>query len=67
MSAPLHIVILAAGEGTRMRSELPKVLHRVGGAPMIIHLLDAITASVGLTQEHPAQVLAAPDREAPIG
>jgi bifunctional UDP-N-acetylglucosamine pyrophosphorylase/glucosamine-1-phosphate N-acetyltransferase len=36
---PLHIVILAAGKGTRMKSELPKVLHHVGGEPMIGHVL----------------------------
>tara|TARA_R110002124_G_scaffold63350_14_gene173097 strand:+ start:18120 stop:19475 length:1356 start_codon:yes stop_codon:yes gene_type:complete len=32
-------IILAAGEGTRMRSAVPKVLHRVGGLPMIGHVL----------------------------
>jgi bifunctional UDP-N-acetylglucosamine pyrophosphorylase / glucosamine-1-phosphate N-acetyltransferase len=31
----LHIVVLAAGKGTRMKSSLPKVLHRVAGRPMI--------------------------------
>ena len=36
MSTPLHFVILAAGKGTRMKSELPKVLHAVGGEPMIV-------------------------------
>ena len=36
----LHIVILAAGEGTRMRSSRPKVLHQVGGKPMLVHLLE---------------------------
>jgi bifunctional UDP-N-acetylglucosamine pyrophosphorylase/glucosamine-1-phosphate N-acetyltransferase len=35
----LHVVILAAGKGTRMKSERPKVLHRVGGRPMIEHVL----------------------------
>lgn len=40
MSRELHIVILAAGEGTRMKSHVPKVLHRIGGRPMIAHLLD---------------------------
>jgi bifunctional UDP-N-acetylglucosamine pyrophosphorylase/glucosamine-1-phosphate N-acetyltransferase len=35
MSAPRAVVILAAGQGTRMRSSLPKVLHRVGGRAMI--------------------------------
>jgi len=39
MSTPLHFVILAAGKGTRMKSELPKVLHAVGGEPMIVRIL----------------------------
>jgi bifunctional UDP-N-acetylglucosamine pyrophosphorylase / glucosamine-1-phosphate N-acetyltransferase len=39
MSTPLHFVILAAGKGTRMKSELPKVLHPVGGEPMIVRIL----------------------------
>ena len=34
-----HVVILAAGKGTRMKSALPKVLHRVAGAPMIDYVL----------------------------
>ena len=44
MSKPLHIVILAAGEGTRMKSGLPKVLHTLGGRPMLAHLLDTAGA-----------------------
>jgi bifunctional UDP-N-acetylglucosamine pyrophosphorylase/glucosamine-1-phosphate N-acetyltransferase len=35
-------VILAAGEGTRMRSGLPKVLHRLGGLPLIGHVVRAV-------------------------
>src|SRR5215469_2047875 len=35
-------IILAAGEGTRMRSALPKVLHEVAGRPMIRHVLAAL-------------------------
>jgi len=40
MSKPLHIIILAAGEGTRMKSTRPKMLQTVGGRPMLSHLLD---------------------------
>ena len=36
----LDIVILAAGQGTRMRSALPKVLHPVAGKPMLSHVID---------------------------
>jgi bifunctional UDP-N-acetylglucosamine pyrophosphorylase/glucosamine-1-phosphate N-acetyltransferase len=38
---PLHVVILAAGQGKRMRSALPKVLHRIAGRPLLAHVLDA--------------------------
>ena len=34
-----HVVVLAAGKGTRMKSAVPKVLHRVAGEPMIVHVL----------------------------
>ncbi|ADV28329.1 UDP-N-acetylglucosamine pyrophosphorylase [Pseudoxanthomonas suwonensis 11-1] len=40
MTQPLHVVILAAGEGKRMRSDLPKVLQPVGGRPMLAHVID---------------------------
>ena len=40
----LDIVILAAGQGTRMRSALPKVLHPVAGKPMLGHAIDCARA-----------------------
>ncbi len=38
----LSAVVLAAGEGTRMRSSRPKPLHRLCGRPMVLHVLDAL-------------------------
>ena len=37
----LNVVIMAAGKGTRMKSALPKVLHRLAGATLLQHVLDA--------------------------
>src|SRR5919201_6477201 len=41
---PLSAVVLAAGEGTRMRSATPKVLHPLCGGPMLLHVLDALVS-----------------------
>ncbi|MDX8358536.1 bifunctional UDP-N-acetylglucosamine diphosphorylase/glucosamine-1-phosphate N-acetyltransferase GlmU [Sphingopyxis terrae] len=44
MSNAIAAVILAAGKGTRMKSDLHKVLHPIAGRPMLMHLLGAVDA-----------------------
>lgn len=44
MSQPLHVLILAAGAGTRMKSSLPKVLQKIAGKPMLGHVIDTARA-----------------------
>ena len=41
MSKKLNVVILAAGKGTRMCSDLPKVLHPLAGKPLLAHVISA--------------------------
>ena len=41
----LHVVILAAGKGTRMKSARPKVLHHVAGRPMIDYVDEGRTVA----------------------
>ena len=43
-TTPFSVVILAAGQGTRMRSDTHKVLHPIAGKPMLMHLLDTVAA-----------------------
>ncbi|MGZ3320161.1 MAG: NTP transferase domain-containing protein, partial [Xanthobacteraceae bacterium] len=40
-------IVLAAGEGTRMRSTRPKVLHRIGGRSLLANVLDAVSQAGG--------------------
>ncbi len=44
MTSPLNVAILAAGQGKRMHSALPKVLHLLAGRPLIVHVLAAARA-----------------------
>ena len=56
-SQPVAAVILAAGKGTRMKSDLPKVLHPIAGRPMIRHLLATVEAL------NPARIVVVTGRE----
>ena len=47
----MSVVILAAGKGTRMYSDLPKVLHTLAGKPMVQHVIDAAN-ELGATHVH---------------
>jgi bifunctional UDP-N-acetylglucosamine pyrophosphorylase/glucosamine-1-phosphate N-acetyltransferase len=59
----LSVVILAAGEGTRMRSERPKVLHHLAGRPLVKWVLSSINAlspdNIFLVVGHKAEVVKA--------
>jgi bifunctional UDP-N-acetylglucosamine pyrophosphorylase/glucosamine-1-phosphate N-acetyltransferase len=44
VAAPIAAIVLAAGKGTRMKSDLHKVLHPLGGRPMLAHLLASVDA-----------------------
>ena len=37
----VSLIVLAAGQGTRMNSDRPKVLHEIGGAPLVVHAMKA--------------------------
>jgi bifunctional UDP-N-acetylglucosamine pyrophosphorylase/glucosamine-1-phosphate N-acetyltransferase len=68
MSAALAAVILAAGQGTRMKSTLPKVLHQVAGKPLLTHVVrtaravgaDPVVAVVGHGADQVRSACAAP-------
>ena len=57
----LNIVILAAGQGTRMKSSLPKVIHKLAGKPLVQHVIDTAKelepTQISLVYGHKAEVL----------
>jgi bifunctional UDP-N-acetylglucosamine pyrophosphorylase/glucosamine-1-phosphate N-acetyltransferase len=61
MMPDIHVVVLAAGKGTRMKSSLPKVLHHVAGVPMVEYVLAAAASllprSVTVVVGHQAEAL----------
>jgi len=65
----LAVVIMAAGKGTRMKSDLPKVLHQLAGRPMVCHVLemarelapDRVIVIVGYRKEMVSDVVEAHD------
>ncbi len=70
-AVPTHVIILAAGRGTRMRSARPKVLHRLAGLPLIEHVVRAADrlrpGRLGLVVGHQAErVEAALSHRAPL-
>lgn len=44
MARSILTIVLAAGEGTRMRSATPKILHKIANLPMVCHVLNTVSS-----------------------
>jgi len=71
MATPIDVVIMAAGKGTRMKSALPKVLHRLGGRSLLRHVIECATQlsarqAVVITGHGAAEVESALSADAPV-
>ena len=66
----LSVVILAAGKGTRMYSDLPKVLHNIAGKPMVKHVIDTVKQlhpqNIHLIYGHGGDVMQARLKDEPV-
>jgi len=69
-SSPLSVVVLAAGEGKRMRSDRPKVLHPIAGQPMLGRVLDTAQAllptNIHVVHGHAGDTVKAAFADAPV-
>ena len=71
MGTPIDVVIMAAGKGTRMKSALPKVLHRLGGRSLLRHVIECATQlsarqAVVITGHGAAEVESTLSADAPV-
>ena len=69
-ASSLDVIILAAGKGKRMHSDIPKVLHKVGGRSLLAHVVDTAlslkASAVHVVVGHEAEQIRAAFEDAPV-